>query len=286
MPNPRVITTISEMRKEARLARIHTRRIAFVPTMGYLHEGHVSLLRAAREVGDLVVLSIFVNPMQFGPKEDLARYPRDLDGDLAKAGAAGCDIAFVPTAEDMYPASFQTQVEVKELSQGMCGDRRPGHFIGVATVVLKLFNIVEPHVAFFGEKDFQQLAVIRRMARDLDVPVEVVGRPIVREPDGLAMSSRNAYLAPDERRQALVLSRALFTARDLARGGDREAAAILAAAHAILDGEPEVRLDYLELRDAITLKVIKGAIEPERPAVLAVAAFVGKTRLIDNVVIG
>src|SRR5579864_4095966 len=191
---PRVIESVHEMRREARLARVHTRRIAFVPTMGYLHDGHVSLLQAARQIGDLVVLSIFVNPIQFGPKEDLARYPRDLAGDLAKAEAAGVDLVFAPTAEEMYPRAFQTFVEVRELQHGMCGDRRPGHFVGVATVVLKLFHIVEPDVASSGEKDYQQLQVIGRVVRDLDVPVEVVGLPIVREPDGLAMSSRNAYL--------------------------------------------------------------------------------------------
>jgi pantoate--beta-alanine ligase len=283
MPGPRVIQSVSEMRREARLARVHTRRVAFVPTMGYLHEGHLTLLRAAREAADVVVLSIFVNPIQFGPKEDLGRYPRDLDGDLAKAAECGCDLAFVPSAEEMYPDGFQTYVEVRELQNGMCGDRRPGHFVGVATVVLKLLHIVEPDVAFFGEKDFQQLAVIRRMVRDLDVPVEIVGRPIVREPDGLAMSSRNAYLSPDDRQRALVLSRALFSARDKYAAGERNPDAILAAARAILDAEPGARLDYLELRDAHSLQPSTSMLAA--PSVLAVAAFLGNTRLIDNVVL-
>jgi pantoate--beta-alanine ligase len=280
---PKIIESISEMRRESRLLRVHTRRVALVPTMGYLHRGHVSLLEAARRTADVVVLSIFVNPSQFGPNEDLARYPRDLDGDVKKAESAGTDLVFTPTAEEMYPAGYQTWVDVRELSKGLCGDRRPGHFVGVATVVLKLLQIVEPEVAFFGEKDYQQLQVIRRMARDLNVPVEIVGLPLVREPDGLAMSSRNAYLSSDERAHALSLSRALFAARDAWRAGERDAGRITAAARAILDGGG-VRLDYLELRDAASLATVDGAVSS--PAVLAVAAFVGRTRLIDNVVMG
>ena len=284
MPSPRVIPSIAEMRRETHLARTHEHHVALVPTMGYLHEGHLSLLREARRVSDVVVLSIFVNPIQFGPKEDLARYPRDLDGDVAKAASAGADLVFVPTVEDMYPNGHQTYVEVRELAKGMCGDRRPGHFAGVATVVLKLFNVIQPQVALFGEKDYQQLQVIKRMARDLDVPVKVVGMPIVREPDGLAMSSRNAYLSPEERGRALALSRGLGAAEHRFAAGERHAVKLVGAARAILDADPALRLDYLELRDAESLEPVVGEVVGR--AVLAVAAFVGATRLIDNVVLG
>src|SRR5262245_46686238 len=194
------------MRAQSERWRVAGRRVAFIPTMGYLHQGHVSLLEEGRRRGDQLVLSIFVNPTQFGPKEDLSRYPRDLDGDLAKAEGAGVDVAYVPDAAAMYPDGYQTYVEVERLQQGLCGASRPGHFRGVATVVLKLFNAVQPTVALFGAKDYQQLQVLRRMTRDLDLDIEVVGMPIVREADGLAMSSRNAYLSPDERRHALALS--------------------------------------------------------------------------------
>jgi pantoate--beta-alanine ligase len=256
------------------------KRIAFVPTMGYLHQGHVSLLEAARTRGDVLVLSIFVNPTQFGPREDLSRYPRDLDGDLARARAAGVDVAFVPEPGSMYPPGYQTFVEVRELAQPLCGASRPGHFAGVATVVVKLFHLVQPHVALFGEKDFQQLQLIKRMVRDLDLPVDVVGLPIVREPDGLALSSRNAYLSADERVRALALQRGLCAARTLFQGGERDPARLVGAARAVLDGTPGVRLDYLELRDAETLAQVEGPVT--RGSVLAVAAFVGTTRLIDN----
>jgi pantoate--beta-alanine ligase len=275
------------MRARALAWKRDGRRVAFVPTMGYLHEGHLSLLREARRRGDVVVLSIFVNPTQFGPKEDLSRYPRDLEGDLAKAASAGCDLAFIPSAEAMYPPGFQTWVEPGPLATGLCGDRRPGHFRGVVTVVAKLFSLVLPDVALFGEKDYQQLRVIARMTRDLDLGVEVVGCPLVREPDGLAMSSRNAYLSPADRARALALSRALFAARDAFAAGERDAAALVARARAVVDAEPAVRLDYLELRDAEELTPVAGAIA--RPALLAIAAFVGPadrpTRLIDNVVL-
>ena len=295
---PALVKGIAEMRRESRLARAHTRRVALVPTMGYLHAGHLSLLQAARQTADLVVLSIFVNPIQFGPKEDLARYPRDLDGDVAKAASVGTDVVFMPSVEEMYPAGFQSYVEVRELQRGLCGDRRPGHFTGVATVVLKLFQIVEPDVAFFGEKDYQQLQVIKRMVRDLHVPVEVVGLPLIREPDGLAMSSRNAYLSTEERARALSLSAALGAARALWAAGERDAATLVGAARAVLEGAPEVVIDYLELRDAVSLAPLDGTapvdhngptgpigpIGDGRAVVLAVAAFVGKTRLIDNLV--
>jgi pantoate--beta-alanine ligase len=259
-------------------ARARGERIAFVPTMGALHEGHVSLLREGRRRGDKLALSIFVNPTQFGPQEDLARYPRDLPGDLAKAASADTDVAYCPDAAGVYPPGFQTYVQVRELEQGLDGGSRPGHFVGVATVVCKLFNVVRPHLALFGEKDFQQLAVVRRMVADLDLGVEIVGMPIVREPDGLAMSSRNAYLSPEERQRALALSRGLVAARLRAENGERDAGALIATARAIVEAEAD-RVDYVELRDAATLAPLTRL---EREGVLLVAAFVGKTRLIDN----
>ena len=274
---PRVIRAPAEMTAWALAARARGERVAFVPTMGALHEGHVSLLREARKLGQRLALSIFVNPTQFGPGEDLARYPRNLAGDLAKAAGAGTDVAFVPDAREVYPAGYQTIVEVPELARGLCGPFRPGHFAGVATVVCKLFNVVRPDVAVFGEKDYQQLAIVRRMVIDLDMGIEIVGVPTVREPDGLAMSSRNAYLSPPERARALSLSRALFAARAAAAAGIREADQIVAPARALLDVD---RLDYLELVDADTLQPLPRV---DRPAVLAVAGFIGRTRLIDNV---
>jgi pantoate--beta-alanine ligase len=277
---PLVVLTLrapTEMTAWSLAARARGERIAFVPTMGALHEGHVTLLREARKHGQRVALSIFVNPTQFGPNEDLARYPRDLAGDLRKAGGAGTDVAFVPEAGDVYPTGFQTTVEVGELARGLCGPFRPGHFAGVATVVCKLFNVVRPDVALFGEKDYQQLAIVRRMVTDLDMGIEIVGVPTVREADGLAMSSRNAYLSPAERARALSLSRALFAARDTVAAGARDGAAVVARARAALDVD---RVDYVELVDAETLRTVT---EIDRPAVLAVAAFVGRTRLIDNV---
>jgi pantoate--beta-alanine ligase len=284
---PSVVSTVAEMSAWSEEVRARGERIAFVPTMGALHAGHVALLHAAREHlprdTGRVVLSVFVNPTQFGPAEDLARYPRDLQGDLAIAAPAGIDAVFAPTPVEMYPPHHQTTVRVAELEQGMCGATRPGHFVGVATVVCKLFNIIRPHVAIFGEKDFQQLAVIRRMVVDLNMPVQVVGMPTVREPDGLAMSSRNRYLDPDQRERALSLSRALFATRARSAAGERDVASLLAGAQALLAGVVD-RLEYLELRDAETLAPLTSM--GERPAVLAVAAFIGKTRLIDNVRLG
>jgi pantoate--beta-alanine ligase len=255
-------------------------RIAFVPTMGALHDGHLKLLAQGRAVADRLVLSIFVNPTQFGPAEDLARYPRDLEGDLAKAAELGTDVAFVPDAADVYPPGFQTYVQVRELEGGLDGPHRPNHFVGVATVVCKLLNMVRPAVALFGEKDYQQLAIIRRMVLDLDMGIRIVAVPTVRDADGLALSSRNAYLSPEERARALTLSKALFFARARAAGGERDAAALVETARGRLDVD---RIDYLELVDAETLTPVTSSLD--RSAVLAVAAFVGKTRLIDNVAI-
>lgn len=280
MTDPLVIRAPAEMTAWSRAAHARGERIAFVPTMGALHAGHVVLLADGRRRAERLVLSIFVNPTQFGPNEDLARYPRDLPGDLAKAAGAGTDVAFVPDAADIYPAGFQTTVALSELARGLDGPFRPGHFAGVATVVAKLFNIVRPDLAIFGEKDFQQLAIVRRMVADLAMGVEIVGVPTVREPDGLAMSSRNAYLSKTERARATSLSRALFAAREGAAAGQGDARALLETARAALDVD---RLDYLELCDVQTLAPVTRL---QRPAVLAVAAFIGRTRLIDNVRIG
>lgn len=269
------------MRARAEDLRRDGRRIAVVPTMGALHDGHLALLRAARSRADAVILTIFVNPTQFGPTEDLSRYPRDEAGDLAKARACGIDLAFCPEAPAMYPPGSQTFVEVRELSRPLCGASRPGHFAGVATVVAKLFHATLPHVAVFGEKDYQQLAIIRRMVRDLDFGIEVASIPIVREPDGLAMSSRNAYLGPAERRAALSLSAGLAAAQAALAAGARDAGALLGAARAPIEAEPLARIDYVELRDADELTEVS-QLAPGRRAVLAMAVFVGATRLIDN----
>jgi pantoate--beta-alanine ligase len=274
-----IITDPATMRARAEDLRRDGRRLAVVPTMGYLHDGHLALLRAARARADVVILTLFVNPTQFGPTEDLSRYPRDLDGDLAKARACGVDLAFCPEAAAMYPVGSQSFVEVRELARPLCGASRPGHFAGVATIVTKLFHLTQPHVALFGEKDYQQLAVIRRMTRDLDFGIEIIGVPIVREADGLAMSSRNVYLAPDDRRAALALSRGLAAAEAAFAAGERRADALVAAARAVVAAEPRARLDYLELRDADELTEVA---EVTRPAVLALAVFFGATRLIDN----
>jgi pantoate--beta-alanine ligase len=254
-------------------------RIAVVPTMGYLHEGHLSLLRAARAAADVVVLTIFVNPMQFAPTEDLSRYPRDEAGDLAKARPTGVDVAFCPEVEAMVPAGSQTFVTVRELELPLCGQSRPGHFTGVATVVTKLFHLTQPHVAFFGQKDFQQLALIRRMVRDLDFGIEVIGLPIVRERDGLAMSSRNVYLSAAEREQALALHRGLDAASAAFRAGERDAVRLVAVARAPIEAASAARIDYVDLRDADDLSAVTTV---TRPVVLALAVWIGKTRLLDN----
>jgi pantoate--beta-alanine ligase len=274
---PRILRDPREMRVVSEELRRDGHRIALVPTMGYLHAGHVALLAAGRRRSDVLVTSIFVNPIQFGPSEDLARYPRDLDGDLAKIGAAGGDIAFVPDEKAMYPEPPLARVGVQRLGDGLCGARRPGHFDGVATVVSKLFHIVTPHVALFGEKDYQQLAIIRRMVTDLDFGVEIVSVPIVREPDGLAMSSRNAHLSPAERADAVSLSRGLAAAEDRFRAGERNGEALIAAARSAIAHSG--RVDYVELRDAVTLETVSRV---TAPVVLAVAVFFGTTRLIDN----
>lgn len=271
----RIVADPAELKRILR-PRAKQARVAFVPTMGALHEGHMSLVDEAKKRGDFVVVSIFVNPKQFGPDEDLDRYPRDLEGDAKKLEARGCDLVFAPTADVVYPAGHQTEVRVTRTTKGLCGDHRPGHFDGVTTVVLCLFEIVRPDVAVFGQKDYQQLAVIRAMVRDLHLDVEIVGSPIVREADGLAMSSRNAYLSAEDRTRALSLNRALKAARDKRHGGETAIEALLATARQALAVEPE----YLEIRHAETLEPVEDA---SGPAVMLVAAHVGTTRLIDNV---
>lgn len=277
-----VIADPAAMSAWSEAARGRGERIALVPTMGALHRGHLSLLAEARRRAQKLVLSIFVNPMQFGPQEDLAKYPRDLPGDLAQAASVGCDLAFVPEAASMYGPGFQTAIDVREVSQGLCGARRPGHFVGVATVVCKFFNIVRPHVALFGEKDFQQLVVIRRMVTDLNLPVEVVGLPTVREPDGLALSSRNAYLSPSDRQRAAALFAGLSAAKALVDKGELHVSVLLAAAKSEIAARVD-RIDYLEVRAAEDLQPLDRI---DRPAVMLVAAFVGGTRLIDNLRMG
>ena len=278
-----IVRDPAAMRARAEDLRRDGRRIAVVPTMGALHDGHLELLRAARARADVVILTIFVNPTQFGPKEDLSRYPRDEAGDLTKARACGIDLAFCPDAGAMYLPGAQTYVEVRELQKPLCGASRPGHFAGVATVVAKLFHLTLPHLAVFGEKDFQQLAVIRRMTRDLDFGIEILGVPIVREADGLALSSRNAYLSAEERAAALSLSRGLAAAEALVKAGERDTAKLVAAARAPIEAQARARIDYVELRDADSLELVPTL---DRKSVLAMAVFVGATRLIDNRVLG
>jgi pantoate--beta-alanine ligase len=278
----KVLRTINETRILSRAARARGSRLGLVPTMGALHEGHLSLVRAAKSKSDVVAASIFVNPRQFGPNEDFSRYPRDLEKDLALLEKDGVDLVFVPSVEEMYPQQSVTLVAVEGLSERLCGNSRPGHFLGVATVVAKLFNIVEPDLAFFGQKDAAQHAVIRRMVRDLNLPVRIEICPIVREPDGLAMSSRNAYLSPEQRNDALVLFRALTRAQEVFQAGERDPAALIAAAKQELAARPAVRLDYFEIVDPDDLTPLTTI---DQPALLALAVFVGNTRLIDNVVL-
>ncbi len=277
-----VIKSIYEMQAFSRGMRSAGETTGFVPTMGYLHEGHMSLAREAKADNAKSVLSIFVNPAQFGPSEDFAAYPRDMAGDLEKCERAFVDVVFVPDAREMYPDGFSTHVDVAGVTDVMEGIRRPGHFRGVATVVLKLFNIVMPNRAYFGQKDYQQTVVIRRMARDLNLDAEVVVMPTVREPDGLAMSSRNAYLSPPERAAAPVICGALLEAKRLYDSGERDAGVLARRAREVMGKEPMVELEYAEVSDAETLAPLR---EVTAGAVLAVAARIGKTRLIDNILL-
>jgi pantoate--beta-alanine ligase len=270
------------MRAACRAARTDGRRLGFVPTMGALHAGHLSLVRAARQCSGVMAVSIFVNPTQFGPQEDFSKYPRDLDRDRQLLEAENVDLLFVPSEQEMYPPGAATFVTVEGLGDKLCGRSRPGHFRGVATVVTKLFHIVEPDYAFFGQKDAAQAVILRSLVRDLLLDIEIVVCPIVREPDGLALSSRNAYLSPVQRRQALVLYRALMRVQMLADQGERDAAKLAAAGRAVIAEEPEVRLDYFEIVDPETLEPVE---DISKGALVAVAAFVGNTRLIDNILL-
>jgi pantoate--beta-alanine ligase len=278
------LQTIAEVRAACDRARDNGKRVGLVPTMGFLHEGHCSLMRAARRETDLVVVTIFVNPLQFGAGEDLDRYPRDLDNDLAACAREGVDVVFAPSAAEMYPAGPPaTTVHVEGLTASMCGRARPTHFDGVTTVVAKLFAITGPCRAYFGEKDAQQLAVITRMAADLNLPVEVIGCPLVREPDGLALSSRNAYLSADERRAAVILSRALAHATTAVAAGERDPHALQAQIEAEVATEPLVVLEYVDVRDRHDLTPATNPLHGE--VLVALAARVGATRLIDNVML-
>jgi len=279
----RVCHSIDEMRAASRSARRGDKRLGLVPTMGALHEGHLSLVRAARAECDQVAASIFVNPLQFGPSEDLAKYPRNFDRDRELLAREGVDFVFAPGVDEMYPAGAVTYVTVEGLSDKLCGRSRPGHFCGVTTVVAKLFNIVEPDRAYFGQKDAAQSTIIRRMVRDLNVPVEIVVCPIVREPDGLAMSSRNAYLDPPQRQAALVLHRSLMAVQERFDQGERKVMTLIEAGRQPFAQDPTVRLDYFEMVDPETLDPV---VDLSRGALVAVAAFVGKARLIDNIVLG
>jgi len=278
----KICTTIDEMRAASRALRSQRGRLGFVPTMGALHEGHLSLVRAAKASCDVVAASIFVNPKQFGPNEDFGTYPRAFERDRSLLEKEGVDLLFAPPVEEMYPPGAVTWVTVEELSDKLDGRSRPGHFRGVTTAVSKLLHIVEPDAAFFGQKDAAQVAILRRMVRDLNFPVEIVVCPIVREPDGLAMSSRNAYLDSQQRRRALVLHRALMKVKKLAEQGERNVTRLLAIAREELASEPLVRLDYLEIVDPDSLDAVE---EISKRALLVVAAFVGTTRLIDNILL-
>jgi len=279
----RIIDSVRDMQAHANALRGDGRRIAFVPTMGYFHEGHLDLMREARRRADCIVVSIYVNPTQFGPGEDLDRYPRDFERDRTMAEGVGVDVIFFPSNGEMYPPGYQTAVEVEGVTRNLCGKSRPGHFRGVTTVCAKLFNIVKPHVTVFGKKDFQQLTAIRRMVADLNLDLEVVGLPTTREPDGLAMSSRNVYLNEAERRSALCLSRSLKMAETLFREGEQDAGRVLQVVQSFIASHPHTEIDYCQICDVETLQdvaVISGQ------AVLAMAVRVGNTRLIDNHVFG
>lgn len=277
-----LITNVSTMRAVARATAAKGRRIGFVPTMGALHEGHLSLVWTAQQRADVIVVSIFVNPIQFGPHEDFDRYPRDLQADVALLEREGVDYVFAPSVEAIYPPGYATYVTVEGLADRLCGRSRPGHFRGVTTVVLKLFEIIRPHVACFGQKDAQQLVIIKKMVADLNLDVEIVACPIEREPDGLAMSSRNRYLQPHERQAATILYRSLQHARQMIEAGCREAPKIIEAMRQLIESEPLARIDYIEIVNAETLdplNVLQGE------CLIALAVFIGPARLIDNLVV-
>lgn len=277
----KIVGTVKEVREQVKEWKKQGLSVGFVPTMGYLHEGHKSLMDAARKGNDKVVVSIFVNPMQFGPTEDLATYPRDLDHDAALCESAGVDLIFHPEAEEMYEKDFCSFMDMTGLTEGLCGKTRPIHFRGVCTVVNKLFNIVTPDHAYFGQKDGQQLAVIKRMVRDLNMDIEIVGCPIVREEDGLAKSSRNTYLSSEERKAALILSKTVALGKELAKT-EKDANKVVEAMKKNIETEPLAKIDYVEAVDALSMAPVE---KLEGTCMLAMAVYIGKTRLIDNTLI-
>ena len=277
-----IATTINEVRTQVKAWKKEGFSVGFVPTMGYLHEGHGSLISRARKENDKVVVSIFVNPMQFGPGEDLESYPRDLDKDSAYCESLGADLIFHPEPEEMYTDGFCSYVDMSVLTEELCGLSRPVHFRGVCTVVNKLFNIVQPDRAYFGQKDAQQLAIIKRMVQDLNMDLEIIGCPIVREEDGLAKSSRNTYLSAEERQAALVLSKAVKLGQELVAGGETDAKKIVSEMSALIEKEPVARIDYVKAVDGLTMQQIDTV---KKPMLVALAVYIGKTRLIDNFIV-
>ena len=278
-----VIEKAKEMQRFADAQRQKGLRIAFVPTMGFLHRGHLRLMEEGKKHGDCLVTSIYVNPTQFGPKEDLAKYPRDFDMDYKLCQGVGVDVIYFPSNDEMYPQHYQTYVDLEGVTQNLCGLSRPGHFRGVATVCAKLFNLVKPHAAVFGKKDFQQLVVIKRMVADLNMDLEIIGLDTVREADGLAMSSRNTYLKPEERQSALSLSRGLKIAQGMYATGERDAAVIIEAVSRFISGHPHATIDYVNICDTTTMKDVARL---DGESVMALAVRVGAARLIDNSVFG
>jgi pantoate--beta-alanine ligase len=279
----KIICSVSEMQLFSESLRNRGQKIAFVPTMGYFHDGHLSLMREGKLRGDCVAISIYVNPTQFGPSEDFERYPRDFERDKSLAEGVGVDVVFYPEDKEIYPEHYQTYVNVEKVTENLCGMSRPGHFRGVTTVCAKLFNIVKPHCAIFGKKDFQQLSAIKRMVQDLNMDLDIIGMPIVRETDGLAMSSRNVYVKENEMSSALSLSRSLKLAKQMYDRGERDAFRILDEVKIFIEGHPYARIDYAKICDTTTLKDSERL---EGESVLALAVMINKTRLIDNYVFG
>lgn len=274
-----VVSTVNEVRQQVKAWKKEGLTVGFVPTMGYLHEGHQSLVKKAVEENDRVVVSIFVNPIQFAPNEDLATYPRDLEADTKLCDSTGADLIFHPQPEEMYPQGFSTHIEMDNLTKELCGKTRPTHFGGVCTVVSKLFNIVQPDKAYFGQKDAQQLAIIKRMVKDLNFDIEIVGCPIIREADGLAKSSRNTYLSAEERQAALILSKAIKLGEDMVKGGETDAKAVIKAMTDKINTEPLAKIDYVNAVNALTIEPIDTL---SGEVLVAIAVYIGKTRLIDN----
>lgn len=277
-----IIDNIHRMKTFSGMLKKEGKTIGFVPTMGYLHEGHISLARTAKKLNDVVVMSIFVNPTQFGPNEDFDSYPRDLKRDEDLARAEGVDVIFYPSVKDMYPEGYNTYVNVERLTGGLCGEKRPGHFRGVTTVVAKLFNIVKPDIAYFGQKDAQQVAVIRKMVQDLNIDVSIKVLPTAREKDGLAMSSRNKYLSGAERQDAVVLSQALSAAKAMVERGEKDPKLVIDAMGSMIKVKPSAKVDYIAIVDPDTLEEVRTI---EKPVLIALAVYIGKTRLIDNIIL-